>query len=393
MKLFEEANVQFRKFGKLDWDVSALGFGCMRLPTNDGIGMSPNINEDESIRMIRTAIDRGVNYVDTAYPYHGGQSEIVLGKALQDGYREKVRIATKSPVWLIKKAEDFDSFLNEQLKILRTERIDFYLFHALNKLRWHDTILKYDLLKRAEAAVRDGRIGHLGFSFHDGFDSFREIIDTYDRWDLCQIQYNYMNIEDQAGTMGLRYAASKGMAVVVMEPLLGGRLANPPQPVETLFEKFGKERSLADWALQWIWNQPEVSLVLSGMSTLKQVEENLRSAEKSGVNSFGAEEERLIGRVREKFKERAAIPCTKCGYCMPCPNGVNIPGNFELYNDAVIFDNPGIPRNTYTRFFDEKERANVCIQCRICEDKCPQKIAISELLTRVHEVLGEGKPL
>jgi len=388
-----EEIVQFRKFGKLDWNVSALGFGCMRLPTTDGIPLSGNINEGESIRMIRFAIDNGVNYIDTAYPYHGRNGEIVVGKALKEGYRKKVKLATKSPVWLLNKAEDFDSCLNEQLKKLQTDHIDFYLLHGLDKLRWDSVILKLGILKKAESAIRDGRIGRLGFSFHDTCDSFKEIIDGYDRWVLCQIQYNYMDTENQAGTKGLQYAASKGMAVVVMEPLLGGRLANPPQPVQALFDSFKKQRSPSDWALQWVWNQPEVSLVLSGMSSMKQVEENIRSADLSGVGSFGAEEAHLIECVREKFKERAAIPCTKCGYCMPCPSGVNIPRNFELYNDAVMYDDPGAPRMTYTRFFDEKERANVCIQCRICEEKCPQKIVISELLSQVHAVLGEGKPV
>ncbi|MFA6472697.1 MAG: aldo/keto reductase [Candidatus Latescibacterota bacterium] len=379
--------MQFRNFGKLGLNVSALGFGCMRLPTIDGKPISGNINEEESIRMIRFAIDQGVNYIDTAYPYHKGNSEIVVGKALKEGYREKVKLATKSPVWLVNKAEDFDSFLNEQLKKLQTQQIDIYLFHALNKLQW-DNVLKLNLLKKAETAVRDGRIGSLGFSFHDTYDSFEKIIDGYDRWVLCQIQYNYMDTENQAGTKGLLYAASKGIAVVVMEPLLGGRLANPPRSVQALFDGFEKRCSPADWALQWVWNQPEVSLVLSGMNTMKQVEENIHSAKLSGVNSFGPKEAGLIELVREKFKERTAIPCTKCGYCMPCPNGVNIPRNFELYNDAVIYDNPEAPRMTYMRFLDEKERANVCIQCRICEEKCPQKIVISELLSKVHSALA-----
>ena len=369
-------------------NVSALGFGCMRLPTTDGKPMSGNIDEETSIKMIRYAIDRGVNYLDTAYPYHGGNSEIVVGKALKDGYGKKVKLATKFPIWLLSKADDFDFYLNEQLKKLDTEHIDFYLFHALDKNQW-DKALTFNLLKKAESAVQDGRIGGIGFSFHDTYDTFERIIDGYDRWILCQIQYNYMDIENQAGTKGLLYAASKGIPVVVMEPLLGGRLSNPPRTVQSLFDGFEKQKSPSDWALQWIWNQPEVSLVLSGMNTLQQVEENLKSAEVSGANSFGAEESLLIERVREKFQERAAIPCTKCGYCMPCPNGVNIPMNFELYNNAVMYDNLVAPRITYMRFFNEKERANVCIQCRICEEKCPQKIVISELLGKVHSVLGK----
>lgn len=218
--------MQFRSFGKLDWRVSALGFGCMRLPIMDAGPMSCNICEDEAIRMIRYAIDNGVNYLDTAYVYHGGNSEVVTGKALLDGYREKVKVATKSPTRLIHQASDFDKYLDEQLNRLQTDHIDFYLLHWLDKEKWNNTVLPLNLLTKAEAAVRDGRIGYLGFSFHDHYEIFPKIIDGYDGWTFCQIQYNYMNIQNQAGVKGLKYAAAKGLAVVVMEPLLGGRLAN-----------------------------------------------------------------------------------------------------------------------------------------------------------------------
>jgi len=361
------------------------------LPTNDESGTSGIVNEKEAIAMIRYAIDQGVNYVDTAYPYHNGSGEIVVGKALKDGYREKVKLATKSPVWSIQKAEDFDTYLNEQLKKLQTDHIDFYLFHGLNEQRWKN-ILNLNLLQKAESAIKDGRIRHIGFSFHDKYEIFKEIIDGYSQWTLCQIQYNYMDTENQAGTKGLKYAASKGLAVVVMEPIRGGRLANPPKPIQEIFDSYKKSRSPSDWALQWVWNQPEVSVVLSGMSTVRQVEENIRSASISRVHSLGVRELKLIGRVQKKFKERAAIPCTKCGYCMPCQNGVNIPGNFELYNDGIIYDDVNTARMRYMRFFGEKERANACIQCRTCEEKCPQKILVSELMPKVHAVLGEGKP-
>jgi predicted aldo/keto reductase-like oxidoreductase len=245
--LRSEDSMQYRKFGKLDWNVSALGFGCMRLPVHNGdIG---NIQEAEAIRMIRTAIDAGVNYVDTAYPYHNGMSEVVTGKALQDGYRDRVKLATKSPVWAIQSSADFDKFLNEQLGKLRTDRIDFYLLHALNNERWHQIIRKHDILKQAEAAIQDGRIGHLGFSFHDHYRTFPEIVDGYDHWTFCQIQYNYMDIDQQAGMKGLQYAAAKGLAVVVMEPLLGGKLANPPQPIQAVFDSLTVKRSAVGFAM------------------------------------------------------------------------------------------------------------------------------------------------
>ncbi len=382
--------MQYRRFGKSEWPVSALGFGCMRLPTVDGGPMSPNINEAEATRMLRQAIDQGVNYVDTAYPYHGGQSEVCVGNALQDGYRSKVKLATKSPVWLIKSAADFDKYLNEQLTKLRTDHIDFYLLHALGHERWNDVVLRYDLLERAEAAIRDGRIGQLGFSFHDGYAAFPEIVDGYDKWAFCQIQYNYMDIQNQAGLKGLQYAAAKGLAVVIMEPLLGGRLANPPQVVKELFKTASQQRTAAEWALQWLWNQPEVSVILSGMSTLEQVDANLVAADRSGIGTLSDADLALIDQVRQRYQERIKVPCTQCSYCMPCPNGVDIPRNFSLYNDGFIYDDFPSVQGTYNRFMGEQERAGSCVGCRICEEKCPQQIPISELLPQAHSLLGQS---
>jgi predicted aldo/keto reductase-like oxidoreductase len=382
--------MRFRPFGKLGWKVSALGFGCMRLPTFDGAPQSEKVDKETAVGMIRLAVDRGVNYIDTAYPYHNGVSEAVVGEALKDGYRAKVRLATKSPVWLLRRAEDFDLYLDEQLKRLQTDQIDFYLYHALNKPRW-DAVLALGLLARAEAAIKDGRIGHLGFSYHDKRDVFQEIVDGYDGWTLCQVQYNYMDTENQAGTAGVRSAASKGLAVVAMEPLLGGRLANPPRQIQEIFDGFEPRRSPADWALKWVWDQPGVSVVLSGMSTPGQVEANLQSAEASAVRALGPEEFALIDRVRKAYMEKTQIACTNCGYCLPCPKGVNIPRNFSLYNDGYIHEDPGTGRLLYARFLAENERAGACEQCGACEEKCPQDIPVREWMPKVHDVLGEGK--
>jgi len=378
--------MRYRRFGRLDWDVSVLGFGCMRLPTTDGRGYSELVDEAASIEMIRRGIDGGINYVDTAYPYHNGNGEIVVGRALGDGYRNNVRLATKSPVWLIEKAGDFDAYLAEQMGRLRTEHIDLYLLHALNAPRW-EAILRLGVLERAEAAMRDGRIGSLGFSFHDRPEVFRTIIDGYPGWTFCQIQYNYLDTDNQAGTAGLRYAAAKGLAVVIMEPLLGGRLANPPEAVAKILASEAPGRTAADVALQWVWGQPEVTIVLSGMGSLAQVEENLRSAEKARAGAFGPEDRALIERLRRAYRERAVIPCTQCDYCLPCPNGVKIPRNFELYNDALVHGDPAAPRFSYGRFLGEKERASACTQCRECEAKCPQSIPISEWMPKVHATL------
>jgi hypothetical protein len=371
--------------------VSALGFGCMRLPTSDGKPMSRKIDIEKSSRMLRSAIDLGVNYLDTAYGYHGGASERFLGKFLDEGFRDQVKVATKSPVWLINGPKDFDAHLKEQLRRLRTDHIDFYLFHALNGKVWKDKVLKHRLLERAEAAVDDGRIGHLGFSFHDDLRAFKTIIDGYDGWSFCQIQYNYMDTDNQAGTKGLRYAHSKGLAVVVMEPLLGGRLANPPKAIRSIIKGDSRATSPADLALRWIWNQPEVSVVLSGMGTLRQVKGNLESADNSRIGSLKRCESKLIERIKKAYEGLVPIPCTKCGYCMPCPHGVDIPRNFENLNNGVMHDDLKGARAEYVRFIKKKEKAGACVQCRKCEKKCPQGIPISRWMPEIHAILGEGK--
>jgi len=379
--------MQFRKFGKLDWNASVLGFGCMRLPTADGNSNGPNINEAEAVRMIHHALDRGVNYFDTAYIYHEGNSETVLGKALR-GHRDQVKIATKSPVWLIQKEADFDRMLNEQLRKLQTDHVDFYLLHGLDKKRWSEIVPKYKLLEKAEAAIRDGRIRHLGFSFHDNYESFPDIVNGYDHWTFCQIQYNYLDTENQAGTQGLKLAAAKGLAVVIMEPLLGGRLAKPPPSIREVIEGSSVKRSAADWALQWLWDQPEVSVVLSGMSNLDQVKANLDSAAHARSHSFQAADLKLIADLQQKYRARSVIPCTKCNYCMPCPNGVNIPANFEIYNEAFLHEDIPGSRFKYQIFITDAARASVCVACHDCEDHCPQKIPISEWMPKVHALLG-----
>ncbi len=380
--------MQYRNFGKLDWQVSALGFGAMRLPVIDND--PPKINEDEAFTMVRYAFDHGVNYIDTAYPYHGGESEIFVGKVLKGGYREKARLATKMPSWLMKNTVDFDKYLHEQLEKLQTEYIDFYLLHALNKNRWFE-LQKLGVLEWAEKAIESGKINHLGFSFHDDFEAFKLIVDSYDKWTSCQIQYNYMDIKNQAGTRGLRYAASKGLAVVIMEPILGGRLVDPPLPIQDLWETAEYKRTPADWALQWLWDQPEVSVVLSGMSAMNHVVENVASAGRSGICRFDQAELDLIDDVRERYKSLSPIPCTKCDYCMPCPNGVNIPRNFEIYNQAFMYGKIDDARRAYNNWFAEEERAHNCQECFECEEKCPQNIPITEWLPKVEERLSIPK--
>ena len=380
--------MQYRRFGELDFQASALGFGCMRLPTKGG---RKNIVEEEATRMVRYAIDHGVNYLDTGYPYHGGNSERFLGRALKDGYREKITLATKLPCRMVEGADDFERFLNEQLGRLQIEHIDIYLLHGLRADRW-TKVRDLDVLEWAEGAKADGRIGHLGFSFHDELPVFKEIIDAYDDWVMCQIQHNYMNMEHQAGTKGLRYAASKGLAVVVMEPLLGGKLVNPPEQVQRIWDTAEKKRTPAEWAFQWLWNQPEVAVALSGMSTMQQVVENVASADAAAVGALTARELALFPQVRKTYDELCPIPCTQCNYCMPCPNGVDIPRNFDIYNQGMMYNQPEQARTVYNRRLAEEARASACIQCQECEEKCPQSILISEWMPVVDDVLGQGQP-
>jgi uncharacterized protein len=382
--------MKYRIFGKLDWKPSALGFGCMRLPTTDNQPLGANIDEELAIRMIRHAIDKGVNYIDTAYPYHQGNSEIVVGKALCDGYRERVKLADKLPVWLVNEPADFDRLLGEQLDKLSTDHIDFYLLHALTRKRWSDIVLKHDLLTKAEAAIKDGRIRYLGFSFHDSYEVFEEIIKAYG-WTFCQIQYNYMDINHQAGTKGLKLAARRGVGVVVMEPLLGGHLANPPATVRSAMEKVADSYTPADLALKWIWNQPEVSLVLSGMNTMEQVDENLLSADGSAVNSFEVADKKAIASLRKNYRAGIAVPCTNCKYCMPCPNGVEIPANFEFFNHAYLYDDLAAAKFRYSIYLTHSQRSDKCIACKECEEKCPQQIKISSWMPKISEMLSSGK--
>lgn len=374
--------MNYRKFGSLDWKTSALGFGCMRFPVLDG--NSSRIDEQKASKMLLHAIDQGVNYIDTAYPYHGGTSESFVGRTLEGAYREKVRVATKLPSWKIKEEKDFDLYLNEQLDRLRTDRIDFYLLHALNAKHWKN-LHQLDVLSWAEKARADGRIRYLGFSFHDEFEVFKAIIDAYSKWDFCLIQYNYMDQDYQAGQKGLKYAADRGMGVVIMEPLRGGRLVDPPQPVQELWDEADIKRTPAEWSLQWLWNQPEVSLVLSGMSTLNQVKENLASASRSRMGSLSKQELALIDKVRKTYLDMELIPCTSCGYCVPCPEGVDIPRILRIYNDGIMFDKVDIAAREYTQFVPDEKKGSLCVVCQECEEKCPQDIPISDWMARIHQ--------
>ncbi|PIE32433.1 aldo/keto reductase [candidate division KSB3 bacterium] len=368
----------YRTMPGIQEECSILGMGCMRFPQIDPDDPK-TIDEPLATKMLRYAIDQGVNYVDTAYPYHGGESEPFVGRALQDGYREKVCLATKLPTWFVKTREDMDRFLNEQLERLRTDVIDFYMLHALNRVRWDD-MKRLGVTDFLDSAVKSGKIKYAGFSFHADREKFKEIIDSYN-WTFCQIQYNYLDENFQAGREGLEYAAQKGIGIVVMEPLKGGRIAqNVPETMMNIWDEAESKQTPAAWGFRWIWNQPEVAVVLSGMSTMDQIEENLQTAQQGQANSLTENELQLIDRVKEEYQRRIKVDCTNCGYCMPCPNGVNIPDCFGRYNTAFLFDDiEGLKKN-YLQLVPEVNRASQCIACGACEEQCPQNIPIIEKL-------------
>lgn len=376
----------YRKMPMNGDELSILGFGAMRLPTKE----DGSIDEEKAKQMVRHAIDKGVNYIDTAWPYHMGKSEPFLGRALADGYREKVKLATKLPQWMVKRREEMDRFLNAQLEKLNTDHIDYYLIHSLVGSSWK-TIRDLGVADFLDRAKADERIINAGFSYHGNAEDFKDVVDGYD-WDFCQIQYNFLDENTQAGAQGLEYAASHGLGVVIMEPLRGGNLVDPvPCEVMDIWNEADTKRTPVQWALRWIWNHPEVTVVLSGMSEPYQVEENLKAAEEGLADSLTAKDLELVDRVAKKYKELTKIGCTNCRYCMACPQGVDIPACFEMYNNLYMFGGKdrlllmyaaklgGILRGT------ERNFASQCVNCGQCLNACPQNLPIPELLEKVAE--------
>ncbi len=371
----------YRTVPKTGDRLSILGFGCMRLPSKNR-----GIDEERTIRQIRHAIDSGVNYFDTAPAYHFGKSEQILGKALQDGYREKVKIATKLPHWSVRERADMDRILAGQLATLKTDHIDYYLLHSLGKESW-EKLEKLGVLEFLDKAKAEGKIRNAGFSFHGTFDAFRQIVDAYD-WQFCQIQYNFLDEHNQAGTAGLRYAAGKNLAVMVMEPLRGGNLAGPvPEEIQKIWDEAPVKRSPAEWGLRWVWNHPEVTVVLSGMNNEAHIDENIRTAGSALPQSLPPEDLARIDRVKETYRQLMKVGCTGCGYCMPCPAGVDIPGCFALYNAHHLFPNDRAPRFQYIGhhggLIGDVWYAGLCRQCGKCEKACPQHLPIPRLMKDV----------
>lgn len=375
----------YREVPKNGDKLSVLGYGCMRLPVR-----MKSINEKLAEKQILYAMEQGVNYFDTAYPYHNGKSEPFLGKVLsKNGCRDKVKIATKLPHWMAQSKADMDKILDEQLAKLKTDRIDYYLIHALNGELW-ETAKHNGVIAFMDDALKKGKIINAGFSFHGLAEDFNGIVDDYD-WTFCQIQYNYLDTRNQAGTAGLEYAASKNMAVIIMEPLRGGNLATPPPSVQDIWARADHRKTPVEWSLGWIWNHPEVTVVLSGMNNDDHINENLALAEKALPNAFSEDEIKLVEDAAVEFRRVMKVGCTGCQYCMPCPAGVNIPSCFECYNSKhafkdksakmmYLFQNGGMVTEKVTM-------ASMCVQCGQCLEKCPQNLPIPDLLKDVQEDL------
>ncbi len=370
-----------RKMENLGIETSLLGFGCMRFPTLE----NGEIDEPEAERMLDKAIAQGINYIDTAYPYHGGKSEIVTGNVLKKYDRSSFYLATKLPLWLVNSLEDVDRLFEEQLTKLQTDYIDFYLMHAVGRERW-DAMRQMGVVERLEKLKEEGRIRYLGFSFHDSYDVFEEII-NYRDWDFCQIQLNYMDQEEQAGVKGAALAASKNIPLVIMEPVKGGSLAAFADDIMDKFHAMDPDASAASFALRWVGSLPGVKVILSGMSTMEQVEDNLKTF--CDFRPLSEAEQKMIEDVTNTLRSRVQNGCTGCRYCMPCPAGVDIPGCFGVWNTYHMYQNYNIVKGRWERELGDAKQAKNCVKCGKCEQACPQKLSIRRDLERVQADLDK----
>jgi predicted aldo/keto reductase-like oxidoreductase len=367
--------MRYKKIDKTGEELSILGYGCMRYPRKNG-----RVDFEETKRQIRMAIDNGVNYFDTAYMY--SQSEEILGKILLDGYREKVKIATKVQISKINCVEDITKIFQKQLKRLQTDYIDYYLLHDINIEDW-EKFREMDLLSFIKDEQSKGEIKNFGFSFHGNINNFKKILDDYD-WDMTLIQYNYIDENYQVGKEGLEYAASKSVGIMIMEPLRGGMLINKlSNESKKLIEDFPIKRSPAEWGLRWLWNDEKVDVVISGMNKQEDIMENIAIASEMKPNSLNESELELINKLKNSFKDNIAVDCTGCGYCLPCPYGVDIPLSFSFFNDKVLFGGVRFPVFYLLKTMENKSYASACVKCGACEKKCPQNILIMKELDNV----------
>lgn len=364
--------MEYRKFEKLGVSPSLLGFGCMRFPLNpDG-----SICEEEAEKMVDTAIQAGVTYIDTAYPYHNGDSEPFLGRILKKYNRKDYFLATKLPIWNVKTLDDAKRLFDEQLQRLDTEYVDFYLLHCLDTEKWQ-TVLDLNLIPYFEELKAQGKIRFFGFSFHDDFEVFEQIA-TYRKWDFCQIQYNYVDTDIQAGDKGYALTESLGIPLVIMEPVKGGSLSFLPDDIAASLKAERPDSSISSWALRWVASKPNVKVVLSGMSTMEQVEDNLHTFGK--FEPLTEKETNLIAKTADNIKKRTKNGCTGCAYCMPCPFGVDIPKNFRIWNELSMYGNKEKAKQAFFHDLNSAARADQCQKCGKCETVCPQGISIRENL-------------
>ncbi|MDR1741570.1 MAG: aldo/keto reductase [Synergistaceae bacterium] len=371
----------YRRMPRVKEELSILGFGCMRLPM-DG----KTVDESAASRMMNKAVERGINYVDTAWPYHGGEGEAIVGRLLAGGLRGRVNLATKLPSWLVKTREDMDMYLDRQLKALQTDHLDMYLLHSLSADRW-ENLSRLDVMSFMEKAKRDGKIRYIGFSFHDGLSVFKKIAGAYD-WDFCQVQYNFLDTNYQAGAEGIKYAAGRDIGIVIMEPLRGGSLTVPmPEELRRMAADLSyRAPTLADLGLRWIWNQPEISVVLSGMSSMDQLQQNIESAAHGWAGGLKPGEPIFVDKAVKFFQSKMRVLCTSCGYCKPCPQGVDIPQCFTNLNNAALTGNWAAQKANYNYILaDDRDgnKASACVECGLCETKCPQHLPIRERLKEV----------
>lgn len=371
--------MEYRTMEKLGVSPSLLGFGCMRFPLNpDG-----TINQQEAEKMLDTAIASGVTYIDTAYPYHNGDSEPFVGRVLKKYDRKSFFLATKLPIWNVNTLDDAKRLFEEQLQRLQVDYVDFYLLHCLDKEKWQKT-LDLGLLSYMEDMKKQGKIRFFGFSFHDDFDTFKTIL-TYRPWDFCQIQYNYVDTDIQAGDRGYELAEELQIPMVIMEPVKGGSLATLPSEVTKPFTEFNPNSSIPSWALRWVASKPNVKVVLSGMSDMEQVEDNVKTF--SPFVPLSLKEKELVADVAGAIKSRTKNGCTGCAYCMPCPFGVNIPQNFKIWNELSMYGNKAKAKQAYFKDLSEKERAEHCQKCGKCEEVCPQALSIRQNLEEASKEL------
>lgn len=373
--------MQYVPFGKHGFDVSRLGMGTMRLPTMKNEEGNTVIDREAAIALIRRGIDNGITYVDTAYPYHNGESEIVTGLALKDGYREKVKLATKLPIWALKEEKDMNRILDEQLKKLDVPYVDFYLLHAMNKDRM-ELMRSYNYKAFLKEALNDGRIRHAAFSFHDDKECFLDILHDYD-WSMAQIQFNYLDDDKQATEEGLKAAGKAGVPLVIMEPLRGGSLANPPADIKALMDAHESKRSAVEWAFAYISDYAEVATILSGMSNQQQLDENLAVFDHLTVGGLTDADKAFVKQLKEAYLARMPIGCTGCRYCVPCPNDVAIPDLFRAYNEAAMFGQKWKGSWNYGNMVKNGHDASKCVGCGACEGVCPQSLPIIDLLAKI----------